>query len=198
MKNYLDIAGPAGSIEVMVDQPDGGNNLWAVLCHPHPLYGGSMHDGVIDTAAIVLLYRKINVVRFNFRGVGRSAGSHTGGAGEVDDLAAVLEWLRTTHQPDQVLLGGYSFGSNIAWRVAGSTPGLARLLLIAPPVGMMPFEGPTPTCPVHAVWGDADSFIDEDALGALSGVNAHCVEDADHFFMGQEEGLSAAVEASLS
>lgn len=197
MKNYIDIPGPAGSIEVMIDRPEGGHNRWAVLCHPHPLYGGSMHDGVLDTAAEVLLYRGINVVRFNFRGVGRSAGSHSGGAGEADDLSAVLAWLHAEHTPDQVVLGGYSFGSSIAWAVAGRTPGLERLLLIAPPVGMMPFAAPAPDCVVHAVWGDADTFVDEDALGALPGVTSHCVDDADHFFMGHYDGLSAAVDASL-
>ena len=197
MKNYHDIAGPAGALEVMVDRPNDRATAWAVLCHPHPLYGGSMHDGVLDAASSVLLYRDINVVRFNFRGVGRSEGAHAGGAGEADDLVAVLAWLAATHAPERTLLGGYSFGSSIAWQVAAKVEGLDRLLLIAPPAGMMPFDAPPPACPVHAIWGDADSFIDEDALGALPGITSHCVDDADHFFAGCQEALAAAVDSAL-
>jgi len=198
MKNCLDIEGPAGKLEVMVDQPDNAGDTWAVLCHPHPLYGGSMHDGVLDIAANVALYKGISVVRFNFRGVGRSAGTHSGGAGEADDLAAVLAWLASTHHPARTLLCGYSFGSSIAWHIAGKTGSLELLLLIAPPVGMMPFDPPAPSCLVHAIWGDSDSFVDEEALEALPGVVQHCIEDADHFFMGCHEGLSAAVDEALS
>jgi alpha/beta superfamily hydrolase len=198
MKNYLDIDGPAGKLEIMVDQPDNAGTTWAVMCHPHPLYGGSMHDGVLEIAANVALYRNINVVRFNFRGVGRSSGTHSGGPGEADDLASVLAWLKTTHQPAKTLLCGYSFGSSIAWRVAGTTDAPGLVMLIAPPVGMMPFDAPAPACPVHAIWGDVDSFVDEEALQALPDVIQHCIEDADHFFMGCHEGLSAAVEKALS
>lgn len=197
MTEYHDIAGPAGAIEIMVDRASGDRNAWAVLCHPHPLYGGSMHDGVLDTAASVLMFRGVHVARFNFRGVGRSEGIHSGGAGEADDLAAVMAWLQATHSPEVTVLGGYSFGSSVAWRVAGKLKDLDRLLLIAPPVGMMPFDAPAPSCPVHAVYGDADSFVDEEALRGLTGVETHCVEDADHFFMGQYEALAAAVDEAL-
>lgn len=197
MTEFHDIIGPAGPIEIMVDRATGDGTTWAVLCHPHPLYGGSMHDGVLDTVASVLRFRGINVARFNFRGVGRSGGTHSGGAGEADDLAAVLAWLQVTHGPERTILGGYSFGSSIAWRVAGKISGLEQLLLIAPPVGMMPFDGPPPDCPVHAIYGDADSFVDEEELQRLPDVVAHGVEDADHFFMGRHEALAAAVEAAL-
>jgi len=197
MPEEMDIVGPAGAIETMLERAADAGSRFAVLCHPHPLYGGSMHDAVLDTAAAVLLRRGINVVRFNFRGVGASEGHHGSGIGEVEDLVAVLAWLTRNHAPSSIVLGGYSFGSAIAWRTAPAAVGLERVLLIAPPVGRMPFDSPAPACPVHVVHGDEDEFIDPDALAAWPGVARHPVPGANHFFMGRWPALASAIDEAL-
>jgi len=197
MNETPSIIGPAGTIEARLDRvvPDSGS--LAILCHPHPLYGGSMHDGVLDAAASVLLNEGISVLRFNFRGVGQSEGSHAKGEGEADDLSAVVAWALETCQSDSIIVAGYSFGANVAWRAAHTLPNLVRLILIAPPVGMMSFTSPAPACPVHVVYGDADEYIDPAALAAWRGVTRHQVDGANHFFMGEWQGLTTALANAL-
>ncbi len=169
----------------------------AILCHPHPLYGGSMHDSVLDAAASALLNKGVSVLRFNFRGVGQSEGTHAKGEGEADDLVAVVKWALEFCPSESLILAGYSFGATVAWRAAHTLPNLERLILIAPPVGMMPFTAPAPTCPVHVVYGDADEYIDPAALAAWMGVTRHQVVGANHFFMGEWQGLTTALDAAL-
>ena len=197
MSESLSINGPAGTIEAMLDRvvPEGGSI--AILCHPHPLYGGSMHDSVLDAAVSVLLNKGVSVLRFNFRGVGGSEGTHDKGEGEADDLVVVVKWALEFCPSESIILAGYSFGANVAWRAAHTLPKLVRLILIAPPVGMMPFTSPAPACPVHVVHGDADEYIDPAALAAWTGVTRHQVDGANHFFMGEWQGLTAALANAL-
>ncbi len=198
MSELVQIAGPAGSLEAMLDRvPNDGARI-AILCHPHPLYGGSMHDGILDAAASVLLNQGVSVLRFNFRGVGQSEGQHAGGEGEADDLSAVVAWALDTGPSESILLAGYSFGAAVAWRAAHTLPRLERLLLIAPPIGMMPFTSPAPACPVHVVYGDQDEYIDADAMASWAGITRHQVDGANHFFMGEWQGLSSALAAGLN
>ena len=111
------IAGPSGKIECQLDQvADGGNGAVAVLCHPHPLYGGSMHDRVLSTVAYRFIESGIFCLRFNFRGVGSSEGVHDNGEGEKDDLISVIDYVRTEFQPQSIWTVGYSFGSLIVWK----------------------------------------------------------------------------------
>jgi uncharacterized protein len=197
MQQTQSIDGPAGTIEAMLDRVSPASTTIAILCHPHPLYGGSMHDGVVDAAASVLLNEGISVLRFNFRGVGQSEGTHAKGEGEADDVAAVVAWALESCPSDSIILAGYSFGANVAWRAAYTLPKLVRLILIAPPVGMMPFTSPAPACPVHVVYGDADEYIDPAALAAWTGVTRHQVDGANHFFMGEWQGLTTAIANAL-
>ena len=104
MQQATTIPGPVGALEARVEA--GGSGRWAILCHPHPLYGGSMHDAVLDTVATVLAEQDVGRVRFNFRGVGASDGQYDEGRGEADDLIAVRDWLATEHAPDELWLGG--------------------------------------------------------------------------------------------
>lgn len=156
-----------------------------------------MHDGVLDAAASVLLAKGVNVLRFNFRGVGQSEGTHAKGEGEADDLAAIAAWALESCQSESIILAGYSFGATVAWRAAHTLPKLSRLVLIAPPVGMMPFTAPAPACPVHVVYGDRDEYIDTAALAAWTGVTRHRVDGANHFFTGEWQGLSTAIAAAM-
>ncbi len=185
----MPIPGPVGAIEAQHDRASAGRAITAVLCHPHPQYGGSMHDAVLNTAAQALLGAGVSCLRFNFRGVGASDGRFDQGEGETDDLIAVVDWLASEHPGDALWLVGYSFGAAVSWRaLARCNPALT--ILIAPPVGMMPFaEHATLSGKVTALAGDQDSFVDQAAFAAWAGVETHVVAGADHFFGGHHDDL---------
>ena len=201
----IEIAGPAGTIEARYDLAANEKTMTAILCHPHPQYGGSMHDAVLDAAAGAYSAAGINCMRFNFRGVGASAGSYDGEGGEVDDLQAVVAWVREEYPRDTLCLAGYSFGANIVWQaLAREACAASRALLIAPPIGMMPF--PTPdtlhTEKVNAIAGSADNFVDATAFqqwpAQCPQIAVHTLEGADHFFAGQHDELNACVATILA
>ena len=196
MNEALSIPGPCGVLDAELSRCTSENAGLAVLCHPHPLYGGSRHDAVLACAAGVLEALDFDVLRFDFRGVGRSAGSIQGDGSEVDDLLAVVDWARQELKPPTLWVGGYSFGAAIAWRACRSVS-VDRLLLIAPPVGRMDFEQYEPGIPVHAFVGGLDDFVDPSALAQLPGVRVVTLPGADHFFSGEMETLAAALEQAL-
>ncbi|MDP6376219.1 MAG: CocE/NonD family hydrolase [Pseudomonadales bacterium] len=198
------IEGPAGRLETQLDQPSGRSHICAVLCHPHPQYGGSMHDMVLGVLAGVLLEACVTTLRFNYRGVGASDGHYDGGVGEVDDLLSVVEWLRTNHRDkfDQVWLGGYSFGAGVAWQALEHLSALDaspdRVLLISPPLAVTRFRHQDLDCPVDAFAGDRDEFVDQMQLANWDGVRGHVIAGTDHFFMGAYEDLSAHIRDTLA
>lgn len=189
------IDGPSGQIEAQFDQPRRTRvACTSILCHPHPLYGGSMRDLVLDTVAQALLANGISCLRFNFRGVGASAGSHDNGNGEIDDLLAAIEWVRSEYPNDRLMLTGYSFGAHVTWQTTERVSP-EQVLLIAPPVGAMGFSDIRTEAVIHAIAGDQDDFVDCNKLQALAGVDAHIIEGADHFFAGQMGELRDQLDA---
>lgn len=192
----MQIRGPAGVLEARYDAAASPGGPQAVLCHPHPEYGGSLHDGVLERVAGALLDAGVGVLRFNFRGVGGSDGGYDGGPGEVQDLLAAVAWLSETH-PGALWLGGYSFGAWVAWQALGQGCAPRHVLLIAPPVGSMEFPERDVGCPVDVLIGDRDDFADPVALSAWRGISLHTVTGADHFFAGHLDTLSAKVRALL-
>jgi len=190
------IDGPAGQLEAIYDESRTAREISAILCHPHPQYGGSMYDAVLETAATVLLAEGVNCLRFNFRGVGASAGRYDNGVGEVDDLLAAHHWLATTHAQHEVWWLGYSFGSAVVWRaLQKATP--KRALLIAPPVGMMDFAAHTPATPldnINAIAGDRDNFVDATRFANWPGVTTHVIPGADHFFSASHAELAQTIK----
>jgi alpha/beta superfamily hydrolase len=129
------LAGPAGPLEALLQEREGLEPpICAVVCHPHPLYGGTLHNKVVHRVAGVLHGLGAAVLRFNFRGVGKSAGTHDRGNGELEDARAALAWLRHRHPHAKAWLAGFSFGSWIAARLAAETAEAERLILVAPPV----------------------------------------------------------------
>src|ERR1700676_2177875 len=125
---------PAGALtlEGLLAKPDGLKPVrGAVVCHPHPLYGGSMYNNVVDAVLAAMWKREWATLRFNFRGVGESEGEHGGGAGEAEDAAAAVAFLESQSgiQKDGPVLSGYSFGSIAAMTAGPKIKNLGALVL---------------------------------------------------------------------
>lgn len=154
----LEVPGPSGPLEALLQERDEGEHGWiAVMCHPHPLYGGTLHNKVVHRAAATLFALGCAVLRFNFRGTGRSAGTHDRGVGEVEDARAALGFLSARHPEARRILGGFSFGAAMAAKLAVTEPRLERLVLIAPPVTSHDFSGlESAAVPKLVIQGTAD------------------------------------------
>lgn len=205
----ITIEGPAGDLEAKVadGSPDGAltdQSRVCVVCHPHPEHGGTMSNKVVTT--LVRSYRELGVatVRFNFRGVGKSQGRFDRAVGEVDDLLAVVAWLRTQKPDSSLLLAGFSFGSAVAaaashrsdWR-----PG--HLTLVAPPVERYRFDdqGRFP-CPVCVIQGGADEVVVPEGVFDWFGRLQSPAEllrypEAGHFFHGGLTQLKQDLQAQV-
>jgi alpha/beta superfamily hydrolase len=196
------VAGPAGSIECAVDNPGEGTPRGvAVLCHPHPQFGGTMDNKVVQTLARALVQLGYCSVRFNFRGVGGSAGAWDEGRGEIDDALAVVAALRGAGQP--LVLGGFSFGGCVATqaaaRLAQGDEGqrAERLVLIAPAVlNFVAAPVPADTLVVH---GEADDVVPLAAVfdwARPQALPVTVLPGAGHFFHGQLTVLRHIVTAA--
>lgn len=163
----LTLPGPAGGLEVAVDPPEADappRPLVAVLCHPLPTEGGTMHNKVVTMAARALRELGATTVRFNFRGTGASEGAFDHGDGERDDLRAVVAWVRATRPGDTLWLAGFSFGAYVSLRSAAELQP-ALLLSIAPPAGRWDFDRiVTPTMPWKVIQGEQDEIVDPQAV----------------------------------
>jgi alpha/beta superfamily hydrolase len=130
--HFLD--GADGKIEALLEEPESAQASEACLvCHPHPLYGGSMHNKVVYRMARALRRSGSVVLRFNFRGVGQSEGMHDQGIGELDDARLMLEWLRARYPALPFSVAGFSFGSRIALRLGCSREGVRRIVAVGFP-----------------------------------------------------------------
>lgn len=160
------LRGPAGTLETLTDVADPvvARRGVAVVCHPNPAQGGTMHNKVVTMVERALRESGLDTVRFNFRGTGESEGSYDEGNGEGDDLAAVVDWVRRTRPDDALWLAGFSFGSYVTLRNAARL-GAAALISIAPPAGRWPFEGfALPECPWLVVMGEEDEVVEPQAV----------------------------------
>ena len=183
------LRGPAGLIECAVDvpEPELVRPATVVICHPHPLHGGSMRNKVVTILERSMRELGLRTVRFNFRGAGQSEGAHDDGYGETDDLFAVAEWVRKTRPNDALWLGGFSFGSYIALRAALNLH-VGQLITIAPPAERYPFDSlHHPECPWLVVQGDEDEVVNIDAVRTWIATvepppDLIVMEKADHFF----------------
>jgi len=164
----LTLNGPAGALEVAVDfpEPADARPLVAVVCHPLPTEGGTMHNKVVTMVARALRDLGATTVRFNFRGTGNSAGAFDHGQGEREDLRAVVNWVRAARADDALWLAGFSFGSFVSLSSAAELHPDA-LISIAPPVAGRgwDFAGiEIPEVPWLVVQGDADEIVDAQAV----------------------------------
>lgn len=154
------IAGPAGPLEALIDLPSGAAAvLAAVICHPHPLFGGTLHNKVVHTIARVLRQHGAACLRFNFRGVGASAGVHADGVGEAEDALAAVAAARERWPQLPLVLAGFSFGAAVAIAVAARAHP-AWLISVAPAVDRVPLSDfEAPSCPWLIVQGEADEVV---------------------------------------
>jgi alpha/beta superfamily hydrolase len=166
------IDGPAGPLEALLQEQDPGAGaevapvrIAALVCHPHPLHGGTMHNKVVHRAASALHGLGAAVLRFNFRGAGKSAGEHDEGRGELEDARAALRFLAARHPEARLWVAGFSFGSWIAARLAASETSIEQLILIAPPLHRSDFELlETLTTPKFVIQGTGDELCPIDQL----------------------------------
>lgn len=190
------IAGPAGDLEVVVRPAAAGGALsergfCALVCHPHPVFGGTMDNKVVTTLTRIYAELGAPAARFNFRGVGASGGQYDKGRGEVDDLAAVADWLQQRTGASGLLLAGFSFGSGVASNGCLRMPGVRHGLFVAPPVGRYNFAAVTSyPCPLSVVVAGQDELVDSAQILVWAKTldpAPQLVElpEASHFFHGQ-------------
>ncbi len=155
------IDGPAGSLEILCEgfHSESPPKAIAVVCHPHPLHGGTMTNKVVHYLARSLRDLELATVRFNFRGVGKSAGEYAHAEGETDDLLAIIDWVQARYPHTPIWLAGFSFGAYVALRGVSQRP-IERLITIAPAVHLYDFSTLTlPECPWLLIQGDADEVV---------------------------------------
>ena len=186
----VEFDGPEGRIEGRIDCPvNGASRGGAVVCHPLPTHGGTMHNKVVHTLAKSAAANDLTALRFNFRGVGTSQGQFDQGIGETDDVTAAANWLRGL-EDGPLLLGGFSFGAFVAVRAAVEIQP-AALITIAPPVRMFEFGSlHPPQCPWLLIQGDADEIVDYTdvvnwARTLKQPPRLEIMEGAGHFFHGR-------------
>jgi hypothetical protein len=196
----LVIPGPAGAIEALLEQPQQPSGGIAVVCHPHPLHGGTMLNKVVYTLARAFQELGLATLRFNYRGVGASAGSYDNGRGETEDALAVIAHGQARWPGAELSLGGFSFGAMVALRAAARVPAV-RLVTVAPAVGRPePVPLSRPACPWLIVQGDADEIVDcqqvrKFAAGFEPAPRLKMLPGVDHFFHGRLHELHGAVIA---
>jgi alpha/beta superfamily hydrolase len=199
------IDGEVGRLEARVEDPGAGRRpaFVGVVCHPHPLYGGTMQNKVVHTLARAMQQQGVPTVRFNFRGVENSEGSFDGGPGELEDAMAAAAWARARWQVDALWLAGFSFGSAVALQAAERLRPHA-VVTVAPPVGrLLASTVKRPDCPWLVVQGDRDELVDYAAVSDwLSGYanppELVIMPGAEHFFHGRLVELRTVVARFLS
>ena len=201
IESYL-IEGPAGKLEALLEEPEDGEPMEACLvCHPHPLFGGTMHNKVVYRIARGMRKRGAVVLRFNFRGVSQSEGEHDHGPGEVEDARAALRFLRERYPALPYSMAGFSFGSRVILRLGCSLPEPKPVRLIA--VGFPTKRGKfdyLSACgiPKYFVQSSIDEHGPKEELEAVfrgfaQPKRLEFIEAGDHFFAGALDQLEAAI-----
>jgi alpha/beta superfamily hydrolase len=191
----LFLPGPAGRIEASLKRREGARAA-ALVCHPHPLYGGTMHNKVAYRAGRALHAAGLTVLRFNFRGVGASEGTFDGGRGEREDVATLIDHLARDH--DEILVAGYSFGAWVGLDAGRRDARVRRLVGIGLPVALFDFAFLSEIDrPALLVQGDGDTWGEVARVPALAPARArvHVLLGTDHFFESALEEMMQAITA---
>ncbi len=198
----FDLAGPVGRLEAILMNPEAAPVAAAVVCHAHPLQGGVMHFKVVFRAAKALQHEGLAALRFNFRGVGRSEGTHDHGVGEQDDVRTALDEMAHRFPGLPLLVGGFSFGSSMALRVGLHEARVRAVFALGFPARGIPdtsFLNGSRT-PRLFVQGERDQFGPEPEIRALVEPlppprELVVIPESDHFFAGHLDALQEAVRA---
>lgn len=201
----LDLEGPAGRIEALHEEPATAR-FAALVLHPHPLFGGTMHNHATYHIAKAVRAEGGATLRMNFRGVGLSGGTHAGGAGEAEDAKRALQWLSKRHPDLPLLSGGMSFGAWVALRAGCDEPAVRGILAAGLPCRSLPlnFSGACAK-PVAVVQAEHDEFGAPaevrallDAAAAGSARRLWVVEGASHLFLEDLPALERAVRTACT
>jgi uncharacterized protein len=200
--------GPEGRLEGRYHHSEITNAPLALVLHPHPQYGGAMNNKVVYHLFTTFKRRGFSVLRFNFRGVGRSQGDYDNGIGELSDAASALDWMQT-HNPNApaVWIAGFSFGAWISMQLLMRRPEVAGFISVAPPANMYDFSFLAP-CPSSGIiiHGEQDVLVPQsdtlklvEKLQSQKGITIHHDEipNADHFFENSHDALMQSVDSYL-
>lgn len=197
------LSGNAGQLEVVsATSKLTAVNKVAVICHPHPSHGGTMHNKVVTTLARALHESGLHVVRFNYRGVQQSTGSYDHTIGEADDLLTVLAWIKKVLPQAELCLAGFSFGAYIATKIAHLRQAKC-LITVAPPVNHFDFQACLPIrCPWLVLQGDDDEIVPSEAVyrfieTIVPQPNVIKFAQTSHFFHGKLVLLRQQLQARL-
>lgn len=200
--------GPDGRLEGRYHQSKKPNAPIAIVLHPHPLHGGNMNNRVVFIMFNNFVERGFSVLRFNFRGVGRSQGAFDNGVGELSDAAYAFDWMQQFNSNSPFCwIGGYSFGALISMQLMMRRPEIEGFVSISPPAGTEDFSFLAP-CPSSGliIHGDKDTHVPLDAVKKLAqkldgqkniSVNLSTVKGADHFYKDNMDNLSKEVASYL-
>ena len=200
--------GPDGRLEGRYHQSKKPNAPIAIVLHPHPLHGGNMNNRVVFIMFNNFVERGFSVLRFNFRGVGRSQGAFDNGVGELSDAAYAFDWMQQFNSNSPFCwIGGYSFGALISMQLMMRRPEIEGFVSISPPAGTEDFSFLAP-CPSSGliIHGDKDTHVPLDAVKKLAqkldgqkniSVNLGIIKDADHFYKDNMDNLSKEVASYL-
>ena len=200
----LFIPGPAGQLESLLwASAEEDPQIAAVVCHPHPLFAGTMHNKVVYQTAKALHLRGIPVLRFNFRGAGLSEGVHDEGRGEREDVRAALDYMAQQYPGSKLLLAGFSFGSWVGLRVGCENASVSDLIGLGIPADRSSLNYLVQCAkPKLFVQGGHDEFGSRENIEALFATLPEpkklvIVEGADHFFTGQLDKVAIAINEWL-
>jgi alpha/beta superfamily hydrolase len=196
----LSIPGPVGRLEALLEFEAARRvRATALVCHPHPLFGGTLHNKVVYRAAKAALQAGAPTLRFNFRGVGKSEGQFADGIGEREDVRAALSFLQARYPQVSVCLMGFSFGAIVGLSVGAQDARVAALVGLGVPVGISSFDFlRAARKPLLIVQGTEDIYGPREQVDALFSTlpepkRLRWIEGADHFFTGKLEGVQSAV-----
>jgi alpha/beta superfamily hydrolase len=201
--------GPGGRIEGRYQHPKTPNAPIALTLHPHPQYGGTMNNKVVYSLYQTFVAKGFSVLRFNFRGVGRSQGHFDNGQGELNDAASALDWLQTQNPNTPMCwIAGFSFGAWIAMQLMMRRPEIGGFVSVAPPASIYDFSFLAP-CPASGliVHGDKDELVPLAAVNKLAQklssqknikIDYRVIEGADHFFANHGDNLTQIVDAYIT
>jgi len=197
----LFIDGPTGALQSIYQAGD-ADKAAIVICHPHPLFGGTMRNKVVYWIARAFEDLGHPVLRFNFRGVEQSEGVWDAGDGESDDAAIALDWLHEKHPDVPLWLAGFSFGCFAGLKAAVHDDRVERMFAIAPAVNLWDFSFMrNETRPIKVIHGTVDELVPHDMVSAwvelLHSVEYHEIEGAGHFFPEHHQQLQAALVSGL-